>query len=121
MEKLSVIEKEQDKQLIEGLIYADRFINRQYLANIDVHSVQEMAGNYSKMRLYKLSKLVYDVDENTNDKLISVYGALNSIGATMMIIIRSVASGIEFYVGTNPQSSQPDRDGAFGSRKAPGR
>ena len=62
LEKLSVVEKEQERQLIEGLIYADRFINRQYLSNIDVHSVQEMSGNYSEMRLFKLSKLVYDVD-----------------------------------------------------------
>ena len=102
---MSVVEKEQERQLIEGLIYADRFINRQYLSNIDVHSVQEMSGNYSEMRLFKLSKLVYDVDENTNDKLISVYGALNSIGATMIILIRSVSSGIEFYVGTRCKES----------------
>lgn len=30
MEKMSLTEKEQERQLIEGLIYADRFINRQY-------------------------------------------------------------------------------------------
>lgn len=106
MEKLTTIEKEQDRQLIEGLMYADRFINRQYLANIDVHGVQKKPENYTQMRLFRLQKLVFDVNENTNDKLISVYGALNSIGATMIIVIRSVASGIEFYVGTKcPKSS----------------
>ena len=100
MEKMSLTEKEQERQLIEGLIYADRFINRQYLSNIDVHAVQRREENYAQMRLFRLSKLVFDVNENTNDKLISVYGALNSIGATVMIVIRSTASGVEFYVGT---------------------
>ena len=99
MEKMSLTEKEQERQLIEGLIYADRFINRQYLSNIDVHAVQRREENYAQMRLFRLSKLVFDVNENTNDKLISVYGALNSIGATVMIVIRSTASGVEFYVG----------------------
>lgn len=99
MEKMSLMEKEQERQLIEGLIYADRFINRQYLSNIDVHAVQRREENYAQMRLFRLSKLVFDVNENTNDKLISVYGALNSIGATVMIVIRSTASGVEFYVG----------------------
>lgn len=100
MEKMSLTEKEQERQLIEGLIYADRFINRQYLSNIDVHAVQRREENYAQMRLFRLSKLVFDVNENTNDKMISVYGALNSIGATVMIVIRSTASGVEFYVGT---------------------
>ena len=89
MEKMSLTEKEQERQLIEGLIYADRFINRQYLSNIDVHTVQRREENYAQMRLFRLSKLVFDVNENTNDKLISVYGALNSIGATGEILNRN--------------------------------
>ena len=62
MEKMSLTEKEQERQLIEGLIYADRFINRQYLSNIDVHAVQRREENYAQMRLFRLSKLVFDVN-----------------------------------------------------------
>lgn len=105
MEKLSVIEKEQDRQLIEGLVYADRFVNRQYLTNIDVHAVEARSRGYSQMRMYRISKLVFDVEENTNDKLISVYGALNSIGATVIIIIQSTSSGVDFFIGTRCEQS----------------
>ena len=105
MEKLTLAEKEQEQQLIEGLLYADRFINLQYLANIDVHSVNRSSGGGAKLRMFKLSKLVFDVEKNTNDKLISVYGALNSIGATVLIVIRSTASGVDFYVGTKCDQS----------------
>lgn len=105
MEKLSLTEKEQEKQLVEGLIYADRFINRQYLTNIDVHSVEPNSGNFSLMRMYRISKLVFDVEENTNDKLISVYGALNSIGATVITVLQSTQSGIDFFVGTRCEKS----------------
>ncbi len=91
----------QNKQLVQGLIYADRYVNRQYLVNLDLHDV--VAGDeasYQFVRLYRISKFIYDADEDINDKLISVYGALNSIHSNVILVIRSDAEGVEFYMGT---------------------
>ena len=93
-------EKQQEKILATGLAYANRFINRQYLANIDVHQVEKSPDDYRLMRLFRLSKLVFDPEENTNDKLISVYGALNSIQSTVLVVVRSFKTCVEIYLGT---------------------
>lgn len=93
-------EKQQEKLLSDGLAYANRFINRQYLANIDVHQVEKIPDDYRFMRLFRISKLVFDSEENTNDKLISVYGALNSIRSTVIIVIRAFKTHVEIYLGT---------------------
>lgn len=100
MTKEEYEEKQQQKTLVNGLAYANRFINRQYLANIDVHAVQSGSDDYREVRLFRVSKLVFDLDENTNDKLISVYGALNSIQSTVMVVVRSLKNKVEFYIGS---------------------
>ena len=93
-------EETQQKVLSSGLAYAERFINRQYLAGIDIHQVADTRGDYKTMRLYRINKLVYESDENTNDKLISVFGALNSIQSSAMLVIRSLKTEVEIYMGT---------------------
>lgn len=99
-------EKQQQKILANGLAYANRFINRQYLTNLDVHEAQLYSDDYKRMRLYRVSKLVFDADENTNDKLISVYGALNSIQSTVMIVLQSIGKETTIYIGSKcPQAS----------------
>ena len=52
------------------------------------------------IRLYQVSKLVYDAKENINDKLISVYSALQDIGGTALLIIDSDGSRVSYYIGT---------------------
>ena len=64
----------QTKQLVQGLVYADRYVNRQYLVKLDLHEVlQNPDASYQMMRLYRISKFIYDADEDINDKLIHHY------------------------------------------------
>lgn len=100
MTKEEYDEKQQQKALVNGLAYANRYINRQYLTNIDIHAVEKSEDDYRQVRLYRLSKLVFDMDENTNDKLISVYGSLNSIQSTVLIVVQSFKNRVEVYVGS---------------------
>ena len=95
------IQELQTKQLVQGLVYADRYVNRQYLVKLDLHEVAENPEKgYQLMRLYRISKFIYDADEDINDKLISVYGALNSIHSNVILVIRSYKDRVEFYMGT---------------------
>lgn len=100
MTKEEFKEKQQEKTLVNGLAYANRYINRQYLTNIDIHSVEKHQDDFREIRLFHMSKLVFDMNENTNDKLISVYGALNSIQSTVLIILRSFRETVEIYIGS---------------------
>lgn len=95
------IQMAQTKQLVQGLIYADRYVNRQYLVKLDLHGVLPVEDpGYRLMRLYRISKFLYDTDEDINDKLISVYGALNSVHSNVILVIKSHRDGVEFYMGT---------------------
>ena len=57
-------------------------------------------SSYNNMRLYRLDKLVYDAEEDLGDKLVSLYGALNSILFTVFLVLRSKKTGVELYLGT---------------------
>ena len=51
------------------------------------------------LRLYQVKKLVYDKKENVNDKLISVYSALQDIEGTALMIVDSDGKKISYYIG----------------------
>ena len=68
--------------LNKGMFYANSFINKYYLINLHEYPVveadpAEKSDDY--IRLFKVARIVYDKDENANDKLISVYSALYNI------------------------------------------
>ena len=91
----------QKHELEEGLVYADRFVNRQYLVNLDVHRALRLSRpTYQFVRLFHVEKFIFDADENVNDKLISVYGALNAINSNLIFVLKSHQAGVDFYIGT---------------------
>ncbi len=101
------LQQAQQKQLVQGMAYADRYVNRQYLVKLDLHDIEPLRqSGYQMVRLYRIEKFIYDADEDVNDKLISVYGALNSIHSSVLLVIRSTKDGVEFFMGTRcPQAS----------------
>ena len=77
--ELTINEQQQMQLLKNGLITADKFINKNYLIDIsnqNVIALTEDSKVLNSVRLFKIEKLVYDKSENVNDKLISVYSAL---------------------------------------------
>lgn len=91
-----------DLVLEEGLLLADKFINKNYLINLnnnDVLQIDEEMKRTNFLRLYKITKLVYDPKENVNDKLISVYSALQNLESTAILIIQSNKEKVEFFLG----------------------
>ena len=94
--------KNTDLVLEQGLLLADKFINKNYLINLNnnhVVPIEEEMKRTNFLRLYKITKLIYDPEENVNDKLISVYSALQNLESTGILIIESNEEGIEFFIG----------------------
>lgn len=105
MEELQIVSAEEQKQtklLENGLVMADRFINKNYLINMqerEIVPISEYEKNTGALRLFKVKKLVYDKKENVNDKLISVYSALQDIEGTALMIVDSDGKRISYYIG----------------------
>ena len=101
-------EKRQMQLLDNGLTTADRFINRNYLINLpgqQVVSLPEEEKSTGAIRLYKIEKLVYDRHENVNDKLISVYSALQNVDGSAILLLEGTGKEIIFYVGVRSNSN----------------
>jgi len=102
MQRMTVNEQKQLQVLSNGLITADKFINKNYLINIaeqNVVMLSENEKNTSAIRLFQIDKLVYDKKENVNDKLISVYSALQNVDSAALLIINGTGKEVVFYVG----------------------
>ncbi len=86
----------------KGILYADAFVNKNYLINLDRYplvELDEIEKSDEYIRLYQIERIVYDVDENANDKLISVYSAFFNIQAAGILVIKSTINELAFYIG----------------------
>lgn len=89
-----------------GFDAVDYFIRRSYLENLTRCQIKPF--NVPKAQLpqfFRVTKIIYDEQEDINEKLASVYSALQNIGATAILLIKGTPSGIEFYLGTRGEKS----------------
>ena len=103
-EKFELIldEKQANAALEKGMLYADTFVNKNYLINLDRYPLVELdeaEKSDEYIRLYQIERIVYDVNENANDKLISVYSAVFNIHSAGLLVIKSTKNDIGFYIG----------------------
>lgn len=110
------IRAEQNALLERGLLYADQYVNRQYMTGLSMYATQPASvSSFTGMRLFQIDKLVYDSEEELLDKLVSLYGALNSIQATAVLILKSGRNGVELYLGTNCEGQASTAGGILNS------
>ncbi len=107
MKDLSIIPgKQPDTRLQNAVDTVDYFIRRDYLAELSNCDVVELPDEDSKLlRFFHLEKLIYDKAENINDKLVSIYSAIQNVDASAILLIRGKASGVSFYVGVHARES----------------
>ena len=106
----TVSEQKQAQLFRNGLITADKFINKNYLIDLSdqmvvpINSEQKDTGT---IRLLKVIKLVYDKQENINDKLISVYSALQNVNSSALLIVNGNGKDVTFYIGIRSEGNAP--------------
>jgi len=86
-----------------GMNLVDLFVNKNYLIDLDrCEPIPMESGqkSFSYLSLFEIGKIVYDTDENVNDKLVSVYSALSNFGSGALLVLFSDSSGVKFYLGT---------------------
>lgn len=93
-----------------GMELVDLFVNKNYLISLDKCepiALDAIQKSFSYMSLFEISKIVYDKDENVNDKLVSVYSALSNFGSVALLLLFSDETGVRFYLGTR-DTNQPN-------------
>lgn len=95
----------QPDDLLHSLNVADEIVNKKYLANLNSYKIippakHIMEARLNKIsRLYKLKQFVFEKSEDTRDKLVSVFQAVASSEASLVVIIDSDKNNISYYIG----------------------
>lgn len=95
-------------KLAQGFAVADMYLTQQYLDRFSAGTVYEPDAavmDVLKMRVYQISKLVYDPEEQINDKLISVYSSLHNMNSAVALIIRSDNKEVGFYAAVRSEDN----------------
>ena len=98
------------KDLEAAFSEADNVIMKNYMRNITSCKVQVLSDRLatldtnSVVRMNKIDKLVYDVDENNQDKLMNVYNSVGLCGGSIINVVISDGKSIEYFVGTRAKS-----------------
>lgn len=87
----------------------DQVITKNYLESLPDAEVEASAAGYGSalagVRVDKITKIVYDKDEDSLSKLNAVFAALYSAQSSAFILLRNTGKTTEFYIGIN--SSNP--------------
>ena len=100
------MEVRSSEELESALAEADYIVFKKYMEQIGQHEVKEADEKLKNMdvnniiRLNKIERLVYDVEENNQDKLMNVYNAVALCGGSIINIILSDGGKVEYYLGT---------------------
>lgn len=86
----------------QGLDLVNQFVNKNYLIDVnkcDPVPMEDAKKSFMYLSFVQIDKIVYDRKENINDKLVSVYSALCNFGSSALMMLRSNAVGVQFYLG----------------------
>lgn len=86
---------------------ANQFIDKSYLESLHNYRVQPLDTYLKKhnlTRLFHIQKIVYDKNEDINDKLVSVFHAVMPFCKNIVLILKGSADSVDLYLGV--RSSQ---------------
>ncbi|BCI60365.1 ATP-binding protein [Solibaculum mannosilyticum] len=66
-----------------------------------VDKLDPLQCNRTGIAVYQITKLMYNEEENSYEKLVSVYSALNSFGGVTALILQSDGNSVRLYLCTN--------------------
>lgn len=114
--QMQLVREEQDRQqtltvLEKGFQVADVFTNRQYLDNFTEAQILDFDRRAvqapQKLRIYRMTKVVFDKQEDVLDKLTSVYSALHNLSVSVAVFLIGDARGVSFYFATRSERIAP--------------
>jgi hypothetical protein len=105
----------EEKELAVMVGLANVVVNKSYLENLNGMQILQCPEEVKKTKLndisrfFRLERFVTEKNENSRDKLISVFHAIASCGGSVLILINSNGRKIDYYFGTKtPDGQNPD-------------
>lgn len=118
MQSLSKVENSLDvrkkQDLLQAFENADTIINKNYLRIltelevVKLHKELENIDIVSNSRFMKINKLVYNKNENSLDKLVTILNASALAGASIATIVCSNGNIVDYYMGVINKDTNND-------------
>lgn len=78
----------------------------QKLENYEIEPLSESDKTLSKIRMFKVTEMVYQKEENTTLKFASIFNALQSQNCGVFLLMNSDGKKTDFYMGVRAMNSQ---------------
>ena len=107
---ISEVDPRQEK-LLSALKMADHFLMKKYIPQLSTYNVVPIDDSLKETqvssfsRLFKVERIVYDKRENNQDKLLNVYHSLYSCNGSVILVMDSDGTKVDFYLGTKSLST----------------
>lgn len=104
-------------KILNDVTVANQFVKRTYLNDLTEFEVVPLAENqkrFQSIRLYRIEKLIFDKSEDINDKLVSVFNAVQNTRSALVMILRGTKTDVEFYIGVQSNREVGVADKVFG-------
>ncbi len=91
-----------DVQILQKINAANRFIDKSYLDALLDYRVKPIDAHLQKhnlSRLFYIDKIVYDKDEDINEKLVSVFHSVMPFCKNIVLILKGNVDSAELYLG----------------------
>lgn len=98
----------------EGLRLAETFVKKFYLDGLDRYEVTKASRSVLELStdrnlvMYKISGLIFNKDENVQDRLNNVYSSMHGLNLSVVFMLRSDGREISFYIGTKTVNDNDD-------------
>lgn len=98
-----------DIQILQKIDAANRFIDKSYLESLQDYHVKPLDAHLRKhnlTRLFHIEKIVYDKNEDINEKLVSVFHSVMPFCKNIVLILKGNIDSADLYLGIRaPQIS----------------
>lgn len=108
--KLDVRKKD---DLLKAMNKADIVVNKKYLSQLIDYDLVPASQEIKNLelnkiaRFYKLEQFVFDKSENNRNKMMSVFQAVAAVGASIVVLIDSNGTDIDYYIGVRSLAKNP--------------
>lgn len=96
-----------NEQMIAQIEVAERFIDKKYMESLKDYSVvelKEFEKKHNLIRLFHVTKIVYDKNENNIEKLVSVFNSIMQFCTNLVFLIRGKKDSVDIYLGVRANS-----------------
>ncbi|AEH48649.1 ATP-binding protein [Parageobacillus thermoglucosidasius] len=102
---MNTLDVRKENDLIQSFQLASEFVEKNYLSELTTHEVVSIPPHIENItvrqhiRLFKITKIVYDQNEDTSEKLINIFNTVGNLNSSLILILDSKGTDVDLYIG----------------------